>query len=259
MKAFMPSTILRAIAVAGLMLLGSAVQATPINLVKNGGFESSTKGTGQIDHNTVVTGWSSPRGYNFLFEPGTADTTGVKTWFNGPLDSILHLWGANNGGANALAVSANGGNFVAADGVYGVVPIQQAITGMVVGQTYMLSFEWAAAQQARFHGVTTEQWTVTIDGNTFATATYQNKSHASSNWMQEAFYFTAKQSDSVLSFLAAGTPQGFPPFSLLDGVSLTAVDGSQGNPVSEPGSWLTMMSGIVLLGMVLRRRSAAKR
>jgi hypothetical protein len=259
MKAIISGTVLRSIAVAGLVFLGGTAQSSPINLVKNGGFESSTKGTGQINFNTYLDSWSSPSGYNFLFAPGTADTTGAKTWFNGPLDSYLQLWGANNGGANALATSANGGNFVAADGAYGIVPIQQTINGLTIGQTYKLSFEWAAAQQQRFSGATTEKWTVSIDGNTFQTATYQNANHASSKWMQEAFTFTAKASDTVLSFLAAGTPEGFPPFSLLDGVSLTAVERQAAAEVPEPGSWAIMMSGMALLWLALRRRKGAKR
>lgn len=262
MKAVLSGTVLHSFALAGLVFLSGAAQSSPIELVKNGGFEAST-GTGLIGYNTVVDNWSSPYGYNFLFEPGKADTVGAKTWWAG---DYLQLWGANNGGANALAVSANGGNFIAADGVYGyygynkVAPIQQMIHGMVVGQTYALSFEWAAAQQHRFSGANSEWWNVSIDGNSFRTATYQNQDHASSNWMRETFTFTAKASDSLLSFLAAGTPQGFPPFSLLDGVSLTAVErGQAAAEVPEPASWMIMLSGLALLWGALRRRHGAKR
>jgi hypothetical protein len=45
MKAIISGTVLRSIAVAGLVFLGGTAQSSPINLVKNGGFESSTKGT----------------------------------------------------------------------------------------------------------------------------------------------------------------------------------------------------------------------
>lgn len=248
---------MKALIAIAVLLLAATAQAAPINLVKNGGFESTSNGTGLLDFNTVVADWSSPYGYNFVFEPGKADTVGAKTWWD---NDYLQLWGANNGGAHALATSANGGNFLAADGVYSyhgyniVVPIQQTIHGLEIGQTYELSFEWAAAQQHRFHGITTEWWTATIDGNTFRTDTYENKNHASSNWMKETFTFTAKSSDSVLSFLAAGTPQGFPPFSLLDGVSLVAVDKHLANPLPEPASWLIMLSGIALLALALRRQ-----
>lgn len=246
------------VAVAALVF-GCAAQAAPINLIQNGGFEASSNGNGQIDFNTTLAGWSSPGGYNFVFGQGTADTSGAWSWYNGPNDIPLTLWGANNGGANALAHSANGGNFLAADGLYGVSAIHQSITSLVVGQTYTLSFEWAAAQQWGFTGDNNEKWSVSIDGNTFETAGIANQSKSSSGWMQEAFTFTAKASDSLLSFLAVGAPQGFPPFSLLDGVSLFAVDnpdqGEPGAEVPEPAGLLTMLTGLGLLALALRRRA----
>ncbi|WP_028104722.1 hypothetical protein [Pseudoduganella violaceinigra] len=240
---------------AAVLVLAASAQASPINLVKNGGFETTSHGTGQIGFNTSVSDWSSPGGYNFVFAPGTADTTGAWTWFNGPNDQALTLWGAHNGGAHALASSANGGNFLAADGAYGIVPIQQAIN-LVVGETYLLKFEWAAAQQWGFHGDTSEKWTVSIDGNTFETAAYANQNHASSGWMQEAFSFTAKTTGGLLSFLAAGTPEGHPPFSLLDGVSLFSLGQPDNDTVvvPEPAGPLIMLTGLVLLALALRRR-----
>ncbi|WP_431478457.1 PEP-CTERM sorting domain-containing protein [Massilia eburnea] len=258
MKNSVLSRVLQGFAAAAAFVLASAVQAGPVNLVQNGGFELSTNGNGQLDFNTAVSGWTAPGGYNFVFASGTADTSGAMTWFGSQNDIPLTLWGANNGGANALAHSANGGNFIAADGAYGVVPIQQAINSLVIGTTYMLKFEWAAAQQWGFHGETSEKWSVSIDGNTFETATYNNQSHASSGWMQEAFTFTAKSGGSLLSFLAAGTPEGHPPFSLLDGVSLFAIsspdDGSPPADIPEPASLLVMLTGLGLLAVARRRR-----
>jgi hypothetical protein len=119
------------------------------NLVSNGGFETLTNGIGQIDHNTTAMGWTSA-GYNFVFDAGTADGTGV----NGAYGNIS-LWGSNNGGANLFTASPTGGNFVAADGAYEVAPIQQVLTGLVVGKDYIVSFHWAAAQQAGYDGPTT--------------------------------------------------------------------------------------------------------
>lgn len=260
MKEFLlGKTLSKFLALAGLALCAAGAQAAPINLVKNGGFDATTNGTGQIGYNTQVNDWTSPGGYNFVFGVGEADTVGAKSWFNQPENPPLTLWGANNGGANALAVSANGGNFLAADGAYGVERIEQMIHGLVVGQKYMLSFEWAAAQQFGFDGDTTENWSVSIDGNTFTTDTYHNANHASSSWMKETFSFTAKGTEGLLSFLAAGTPEGFPPFSLLDGVSLFALgdDGKQGQ-VPEPATWLTLLTGLLLLAFA-RRRAARQR
>lgn len=87
------------------------------NLVTNGGFELTTNGPGQqFDLMTQAVGWTSTNAngnaYNFIFAPGTGDTTGVNGQYGN-----LALWGTNNGGLNFMpATSPAGGNFVAADG-----------------------------------------------------------------------------------------------------------------------------------------------
>jgi len=53
----------------------------------------------------------------------------------------------------------------------------------------------------------------------------------------------------VLSFLAIGTPGGVPPFSLLDGVSITEVP--------EPTSLALLGAGLGLVGLMTRRRRTA--
>lgn len=224
-------------------LVGTAAQATTVNLVANGDFETTTNGVGQINAHTVATGWTST-GYNFLFAPNTADTTGT---YGG-----LTLWGPGKGAANGLVNSPTGGNFLAADGAYGVAPISQTITGLVAGKTYDLGFYWAAAQQSGYTGLNTEQWIVSLGGQTISTSVYNNASHGFSGWMHESFTYTATSTSEVLSFLARGTPTGEPPFSLLDGVSLTA-------NVPEPSTTALIVGGLVLLGCAsrLRRRRAA--
>ncbi|HWT29205.1 MAG TPA: PEP-CTERM sorting domain-containing protein, partial [Methylophilaceae bacterium] len=78
-----------------------------------------------------------------------------------------------------------------------------------------------------------------------ATGIYTNASHSSSNWMQFSMVFTATSTSEMLSFLAAGTPSGEPPFSLLDGVSMYEVP--------EPASWLLMLLAMATI-MAMRRR-----
>ena len=56
---------------------------------------------------------------------------------------------------------------------------------------------------------------------------------------------TAAVSDT-LTFLAKGTPAGGPPFTLLDGVSLTAA-------VPEAAPWAMMIAGFGLVGTAARR------
>lgn len=229
---------------------GTTALADPINLVKNGNFDVTT-GAGQIDWNTTVSDWST-EGYNFVFAEGTGDTLGAVSWFNGPLT----LWGASNGGANALAISSNGGNFVGADGSYGVSPIQQTIDGLVIGQHYIVSFEWAAAQQWGFGGTTTSQWIVNLGDDLDtrqATTVFHTAEHGSSDWMHEIMEFTATKTSEVLSFLAAGTPVGEPPFSLLDGVSMRAVPPDHIRAVPEPTTWLLLLAGLAVMAGLLRR------
>ena len=137
--------ILSALATTTVLACASA-HAAPINLVTNGGFETTTKGVGQINSKTTATGWTSA-GYNFVFNGATADSIGAIGDYG-----VVKLWGPASGSNNGLGVSPTGGNFLAADGAFGVAPITQMINGLVVGQSYDLSFYWAGAQQATYNG-----------------------------------------------------------------------------------------------------------
>jgi len=216
-------------------LLCTSAQATPVNLVTNGGFETVSS-YGQIKSN--VAGWTTT-GYNFVFAANGGDN-----------NSYLNLWGPRDGSANGLGASPMGGNYIGADGNYGVGALTQTINGLVIGQSYNLSFYWAAAQQAGFRGLNTEQWIVSLGNQTLSTAVYNNADQGFSGWMAQTFTYTATSTSEVLSFLARGTPTGEPPFSLLDGVSLTA-------NVPEPSSTALFLGGLVLLGCAVRARRRA--
>lgn len=215
--------------------------ATPVNFVVNGGFETLTNGAGQIDAITSATGWTST-GYTFVFASGTAATTGAKGVYGN-----VKLWGPGTGAANGLSNSPVGGNFLAADGAYQTKAIQQTISGLVVGQKYDLSFYWAGAQQSGYNGLNSEQWIVSLGNQTIKTALVQNSSHGFTGWMQETFTYTATSTNEVLSFLANGVPNGVPPFSLLDGVSLKA-------QVPEPSTVALFIAGLALVGGAARSR-----
>lgn len=234
-------------AVAAVAALASApAHATPVNLVTNGGFETLTNGAGQLGYNTVATGWTTT-GYNFVYAPNTADSTGATGSYGN-----VKLWGPGVGANNGFTNSPTGGNFLAADGAYEVAPIYQTISGLVIGQTYNLTFNWAAAQQYNYSGSTTEQWAVSLGNQTISTAVYNDPNHGFSGWMSESFTYTATSTSEVLSFLSKGTPNGEPPFSLLDSVSLTA-------NVPEPSSVALFFGGLVLVGVAsrFRRRQGA--
>jgi hypothetical protein len=242
---------LRRAAVIGLSavaFLGLATSAQATLVFTNGGFETTTNGNGQLGYNTNAAGWATT-GYNFLFASGTADTTGATGQYGN-----LKLWGPADGSANGMpATSPDGGNFVAADGAFQIGAIQQTITGLTTGDAYTVGFWWAGAQQSGYNNATTEQWQVSLGGQTQSTVVVSNASHGFTGWVHKTFTFTADNTSDVLSFLAVGTPNGVPPFVLLDGVTVAAA-------VPEPGSWSLMAGGLALMcGLgVLRSKKGLK-
>jgi hypothetical protein len=218
---------LAALCGAAILLLPSAWANTSygVDYVINGSFSLTSNGTGQLTYNTLATDWTNNGdgagndGYNFLFAPGTADTTGATG-----VDGNLKLWGPNDGSANGLpATSPDGGNYIAADGVYEVGTITQVITDLTLGYEYTVGFWWAGSQQEGFNGATTEWWDVTLGDQTQQTTIVSNPNHGFTGWQYVSFNFVADASDTnspLLTFLAGGTPAGVPPFSLLDGVNL---------------------------------------
>lgn len=239
-----------ALTLASLAAFSGAAHAAGTNLVTNGDFSNATLGQFQDGNSNApaqVAGWNST-GYNFVFAANGADN-----------NSYLELWGSRNGGAAPLANSPTGGNFIGADGAYAVGALSQTINGLVAGQQYTVSFDWAAGQQKGYDGQTTEQWAVDLGSKALTTSgsateqktdVYTDASHSSSSWMHQTMTFTATGASEVLSFLAIGTPDGKPPFSLLDGVSMVAA-------VPEPSEWAMLFAGLGLVGFMARRRKAA--
>jgi hypothetical protein len=239
----MNSTLFRSLSLLALACTSVGVSAAA-NVVVNGGFEATTNGAGQLGGNTDATGWTNA-GFNFVIAPGTGDTTGAySSQFNAPVS----LWGPANGSANGFtAASPAGGNFVAADGAFEVGPLSQTLTGLTAGKDFRVTFYWAGAQQFGFNGPTTERWDVSLGGQTFSTNTVAIGDHGFSGWQKASFVFTPTSSTAVLTFLAKGTPDGLPPFSLLDGVT--------GSAVPEASTWAMLIVGFGLVGAASRRRT----
>lgn len=216
------------------------------NLVQNGNFTSvvNTPGTtglttlyGQFGTGYLtVSNWSTT-GYNFVYAPNTVDVgtqaSGANSGqpnqapgqYNAPNGyGSTFMWGSNNGGVSTFpSTSPAGGNFIAMDGAFETAAVTQTITGLTVGQVYVLKFYWAGAQQQGFTGITTDNITATLGSQSFTTSTVTVPSMGFSGWVQQTFYYTATSTSATLSFLAAGTPTGEPPFSLLGGVDLQVV------------------------------------
>ena len=232
------------------------------NLIVNGDFEQftnpsstpstsyqvktdipSTAGDMRNPNGGTLTGWSNG-GYTFLFNSGTADTSGA---FKSEYGGALTLYGPGNGNNNGLpASSPTGGNFLASDGAFEQGAITQTISGLTVGYAYQLSFNWAAAQQTGFPKDTTDSWGVTFGGQTYNTPTVTNPEHGFTPWRQATFTVVPTSTTQTLSFLAAGAPGGTPPFALLDSVALIATP--------EPATWAVMAVGLLGAGFAYRSR-----
>ena len=191
------------------------------NLVQDGHFTQLTLNEsaefGSLYPQQQVGGWATS-GYNLVFLPNTATTSGATTSYG-----TLQLWGPGDGANNGFVDAPGGGNFIAADGAFDVAPVTQSLTGLTVGDTIAVSFDWAAAQQYTYSGATTENWVVGLGSQSYTTPTYNNPQHGFSGWMNASYDFVATSSTETLSFLSQGTPNGQPPFSLLADVSATDI------------------------------------
>lgn len=166
-----------------------------------------------------------------------------------------------------------GGNFVSIDGDPAVTDsIYQTLDGLVVGQSYDVSFWQAAAQFLDGSGDTTERWDVSLGGTiNLITGNFDNGVHLLSSLMvnlndpnnpNDGFHAWEKQTlrfkvtggnpgdvtSQVLGFFALGTPGLEPPIVLLDGVSITAVP--------EPETYALLGIGLLGIVAVLRQQGA---
>lgn len=269
----------RAVFVITAALSTAAMPAhAAVNFVTNGSFSttsatSSRQMSSSNGQTQYVSGWynsqysSSEAGYNFIVLGGQGGTSSTAAMSNS--EGPVYFWSTLNDGSttsNGYGVSPDGGNFLAADGAYKQGYIYQFINNLTVGKTYDLSFYYGAAQQHGFDGDTTEAWQVNFsnvnnlrDTQSFATPTITNPSHGFSGWYTANTSFVATATSEILSFLAAGTPSGKPPFSLLDGVTLNEhIPPQQIAAVPESGTWAMMVVGFGATGLAIRGRRRAK-
>jgi hypothetical protein len=263
-----------------------SVPALAGSLVANGGFEDNF-GAGQFNETlpgsaggqnggapgTTANGWtvigtnaSFPDGYAFVFNNANTFTTTDSSVGPTSLFGTLPLWGDSADG------SPDGNYFYGVDSTFHPSALTQEISGLTVGHTYTLTFDYAAGQQFGYYdGNTIDQWVVTLGGQTIATTTIDLPNHGFSGWETASVTFTYEgggQNPGLLSFVNNGqggcdanflncaindpTASGGPPFSLLDGVSLSS-------SVPEPSTWAMMFIGFAGLGFAglrSRRRSA---
>jgi hypothetical protein len=236
-------------------LLSAGAMPAYANLVTNGGFETNG-GNGQIGDDTTATGWfvapfNGTNSYVFLWNAQGGTTSGTSADNAGAVGEYgtVKIWGPGNGSANGLTLSPNGGAFVGADGAFQDGALMQTLTGLTAGQTYAVTFNWAAAQQENCNGApctgpTSSGWQVDLGSDpSQSTGNVTIFSHGFSGWKTTTFDFLAQGSSETLSFLATGTGgAALPPFALLDGVNVEATT------VPEPSTWAMMLLGIAGLG-----------
>lgn len=241
-------------AVAIALAIGTSANAA--NLVLNGGFETDSMKVAHefgasFTFGQTVANWQSlsTQALN-VWEPSGAVATGpvnALDRFNPAPGQYLWTLPGN--------ADPDGGAFVMLDGdpkANGA--LTQMVGGLVVGDSYQLSFDWAAAQYRDRVGPTTEQFLVNFGGDSFSTVVLPNASKSATNWFTVTHTFKATSTSELLSFLSIGTPGGLPPVALLDGVSLTKITVGTHGSVPEPASWALMILGFSGLGAMLRRR-----
>jgi hypothetical protein len=227
----------------------TSARAAPITIV-NGSFEQ-TLVSGSYEFGTAfptqeVTGWTTG-GYNFVFQSGTADTSGATSQY-GIHD--MKLWGPGDGSNNGLPVSSpDGGNYLGLDGAFSVQAVSQMIYGLTPGQAATVTFYYAGAQQHGYTGLNTEQFEVSLGTQHLYTPVLNNTSEGFTGWQSETMTFIPTVSTELLSFFAIGTPSGVPPFSLLDGVTMSSVA-----QTPEPSSLALLVTGLTGVGSLVRAR-----
>ena len=270
----MTRRVLPTLATTGL-LLASTLPAFGASIV-NGGFELQSDGStssvvGQVDVKTTLQGWTvggilnstQPHPFVFVVDKN-ADSSGFGS--ENSATTTIKVWGPGNGVANGFTGSPDGGNFLGVDGDYASDPVYQTVTGLTAGDSYTVSFNWAGSQFTDQTGATTQWWQVSFgSGASQDTAHTAVDSKGFTGWMSAALTFTADSASDVLTFQAkalpytAGAPAGLPPFTLLDGVTLTDNTTTTPPPSStpEPGTIVMALTG--LAGVIGYARSRANR
>lgn len=237
--------------VASQICLSIAATANATDLISNGNFENNG-GVGQINGTiSYATDWArtvlsnqESEGFAFIMD-GNADSTGAPSIYTPQSGRNVKIWGPANGSNNGFTVSPDGGDFMALSGSFGQSSISQTVTGLTVGQEYVLAFYWAQAQLTDVNGNYWAQLDVTFGADTVATSQVSVPNAGFGQWALVSNNFTATSSSQTLTFVPSGAI-GLGPMVLLDGVSLTVVP--------EPSTLAMGGIGTLLVGWLSWRK-----
>lgn len=236
------------LSVSAVAALGANVAHA--NLITNGNFEQTTGSANKQLSNvagtsgrTTLVGWTSGNasnggGYNFVLDSSIATTSA----------SALQLYGGNNG----FTASKDGVNVFASDPAYYPATLSQTVSGLTIGTSYTLTFDYALGQQVNYTGANSDYWQVGFGNDTLNSSVLSIAQGGFSGWQTATMTFTATAASEALTFLAKTSSPGQPPFMLLDGVTLDATT------VPEPSTLSLMLGGIGLAGMLAWRRRAKR-
>ncbi|MEO9088696.1 MAG: hypothetical protein ABI247_00010 [Rhodanobacter sp.] len=245
-------TTLLAVGVVGM------AQATAVEVVTNGDFATTSPDV------TVPTQFGTSYGGQFI--TGWVGNNGYQIWYPNANDAVTkNAIGQYTGTGKEklygpIAAPPKGTmTFVGLDGdqTPGIQSsIGQQLTGLTIGATYTVSFDWATAQLQSRTGVTTESLEVFFGGlASQSTSVVSNPSEGSTAWQSTSFQFVSDSTSAFLNFISVGLPVGLPPMALLTNVSVT-------RNVPEPPALAMFGGGLLGLGlliMVARRREMHRR
>jgi hypothetical protein len=253
-------------AVGSTLVVSAAFAGPPPNLVTNGTFAITNPDPAAPSSGTSFSfggaapygGPGSPAeslaGWTFI---GANSANTIGAGFDVVSGQTTAYWQGQTTTLFASGINApNNANFVAIDANFGGAAqssgISQSIsTGLVIGQSYTLSFSYALAQwYAQGSGPDTAAWTATLFGTSQTTPTLTVQTNGITSWATATFTFVANATSTTLQLLA--TPAtGVPPLALVANVSLTKAP--------EPTGLALFGTGIAALMLVARKRRMTAR
>jgi hypothetical protein len=242
----------------GLISIAAILPVQATNLIVDGNFSQGnpTIPNTQAGYWAVPTangGLGAPGGWNVEFNGTSLDcliTDNSASLVTASSGDVCGTAEAQNWGFNYSIQNPISGNYFAMDasGNYNG-PLYQTISGLTVGQQYVLTFYSATDQQYGYSQTINANWGVDayagsaapplgFSGNYTAVGALISPSN-NQTWTQETYNFSATSMTETIAFLAESAYGSGPPFALLSNISLTATP--------EPGTFLLL--GLGMLGI----------